>query len=168
MDKSSLKSGYIGGRALHRVSGKGDFTDCRHPLMHGPALPVSILVVLHLVEAIVDADGFIHALSCSMSGASVQTGGVGANASVGWQSMARSAGGSAGNSRGRGGDDEGGFGGGGGRALGDGDADFVLGGVEFGGGDDGDRAAFGGWGQWGRGTGYKLAVDEEVHGQLGF
>src|SRR5579863_7364522 len=96
MDKSSLKSGYIGGRALHRVSGKGDFTDCRHPLMHGPALPVSILVGLHLVEAVVDADGFIHALSCSTSGVSVQTGGLGANASVGWQSVARSAGGTAG------------------------------------------------------------------------
>src|SRR5205809_40356 len=65
MDKSSLKSGYIRGRALHRVSGKGDFGNRVHPLMHGPTLPVPIFVGLHFIEAVIDTYRLVHAFPCS-------------------------------------------------------------------------------------------------------
>ena len=51
-DKRSLKSWNIRGRALHRVSGKGDFRNCVHPFIHGPTLPVAIFVGLHFLLAL--------------------------------------------------------------------------------------------------------------------
>ena len=63
-DKSFLKSEYVRGSALHRVSGQGDFSNCVHALMHRPTLPVLILVGLHFIEAVINADGFVHAF-CS-------------------------------------------------------------------------------------------------------
>ena len=61
MDKSSLKSGYIRGRALHRISGKSHFSNRIHSFMDRPALPVPILVGLHFIQAVIDADGLVHA-----------------------------------------------------------------------------------------------------------
>src|SRR5260370_30324743 len=65
MDKSSLKSGYIRGSALHRISGKSNFGNRIHSFMDGPALPVPILVGLHFIEAVIDVDSLIHASGCS-------------------------------------------------------------------------------------------------------
>src|ERR1017187_7411952 len=67
-DKRSLKSWYILSRALHRVSGKGDFNDCSHPFMHGSALPIPIFVRFHFLVAGVDADGLVHALFLARAG----------------------------------------------------------------------------------------------------
>ncbi len=72
MDKSSLKSWNIGGRALHRAGGKGEFSNRVHALLRGPALPVPILVSLHFIEAVIDADGLVYALVCTTRRAAIQ------------------------------------------------------------------------------------------------
>ena len=46
-DKRSLKSWYIRGHAFQGVCGEGKFRNCVHPLMHRPALPVTVLAGLH-------------------------------------------------------------------------------------------------------------------------
>ena len=60
VDKNSLKSGYIRGRALYRMSGKSHFSNRIHSFMDGPTLPVPILVGLHFVETVIDTNAFIH------------------------------------------------------------------------------------------------------------
>ena len=72
MDKSSLKSGYIRGRALHRIGGKSHFSNRIHSFMDGPTLPIPILVGLHFIEAVIDANGLIHASGCSTEQADLQ------------------------------------------------------------------------------------------------
>src|SRR5450759_2557602 len=72
MDKSSLKSWNIGGRALHRVGGKGDFSNRVHALLRGPAMPVPIFVGLHFIEAVIDADGLVHAFVYTTRRAALQ------------------------------------------------------------------------------------------------
>ena len=55
-----MKSWYIRGHAFQRVGGGGEFGNCVHAFIDRPALPVPILVGLHLIEAVIDADGLVH------------------------------------------------------------------------------------------------------------
>src|SRR5262245_14355661 len=61
-DKSSLKSGYIRSRALQRVMFLCEFGNRRYPFPDGPALPVAILLDLHLLKARVSANVLVHAV----------------------------------------------------------------------------------------------------------
>ena len=61
-DDRSLKSSNIRGRALHRASSKGNFSNCVHPFIHGPALPVAIFLGFHFFEARLEADACVHGL----------------------------------------------------------------------------------------------------------
>src|ERR1700691_4973504 len=71
-DKSSLKSGYIPYRALHRILFLSNFRNRCHPLMQGSALPIAIFVRLDLVEVsktLVFANGLVHffLLTCGLT-----------------------------------------------------------------------------------------------------
>jgi hypothetical protein len=61
VDKSSLKSGYIGYLTLHRIQVLRNFGNRVHPLIRRSALPIPVFVSLRLIKARVLAKGLVHA-----------------------------------------------------------------------------------------------------------
>ena len=59
-DKSSLKSECIWPHTLLPVTFFAKFRNRSHSLMDGTALPVAVLVRLHLVEVGIAADSLVH------------------------------------------------------------------------------------------------------------